>query len=293
MMNREFKGKYSNLIERLDFHVNKEYDRFSMDRIMALFKLRDFLSISLSRQEFVEPCNSDGKTYRGISLYAAMLHSVDLLIYNFINDESLVVINGRSPVNLTMGVCVSELVESGYNFPNNNKSILEIQNLYVNRNDEMIGSMLLDFSVSTFSAFEYFISKIYYSKVNAETIEAHNRKFHKNIPANLMIDTVLGLIKGDEKLTKAELKDFRDCIDIHRRIRNTVHTLGIYTKKETLKYTIESCSVFLEFNKSVYTDSHQFNILLCEKMTRIYMKVCVLLGVKQIEYVECENTGRI
>lgn len=85
-----------------------------------------------------------------------MLHSVDSLLYNFVNDESLVVLNGREPLRLTMGVCIRGLVENNYKFPRQDNAVREIQDLYSNRNDEVIGSMILDFSVSIFSVLENF-----------------------------------------------------------------------------------------------------------------------------------------
>ncbi|MEQ9859207.1 hypothetical protein ABRP52_20865 [Pectobacterium versatile] len=275
------------VVDVLDLVINKDFDKNSMQRIMGLYKLRDIVMGYLEEQECLTPPPEDGKIYKQNSIYSSLLHSIDVLIYNFINDESLVVLNGRDPLRLTMAVCVRGLVEDKYKFPRKDNAIKEIQNLYINRNDEIIGSMFLDFSVAIFSAFEVFLSEIYYIKSKKEKIANDEKYFRGNIPARKKITSVLNLcINSVNPITKQDEIKFMECIDVLREIRNTIHTLGIYTKNKEITYTINGMSVYLRKSRPVTTTDHRFDFFLCEEIINIYRKICFSLSVEQIKYID-------
>lgn len=274
-------------VNDLNLLINKDFDENSMLRIMELYKLRDTVMGYLEEQENLTPRPLDGLIYRQHSIYSSLLHSIDLLIYNFMNDESLVVLNGRDPIRLTMSVCVKGLIEEKYNFPRKDNAIKEIQDLYVNRNDEIIGSMILDFSVAIFSALEMFLSDVYYLKEEKEKIAKKTKHYRGNIPAKEKINAVLNLcINAKNPITKQDKIKYIECIDVLREIRNTIHTLGFYTKDKDITYTIDGVSVFLKKSIPVTTDDHRFHFLMCKKVVDIYRKICETLNAEQIKYIE-------
>ncbi|AYM92571.1 MULTISPECIES: hypothetical protein [Serratia] len=277
----------TDIIDNLNLFINRDYDKHSMLRIMELYKLRDCVMFFLEEQEKLSPPPIDGKIYRSHSIYSCVLHSIDLLLYNFMNDESLVVLNGREPLKLTMGVCIKGLAHGKYNFPRRDDAIKEIRDLYINRNNEMIGSMILDFSVATFSALEMFLSEVYYLKAKKEKLAKDKKKYRGNVPANEKINTVLNLcMHATNPIAKEEREKFKKCIDVLRDIRNTIHTLGIYTKDKDVTYTIDGASVYLRKSKPVTTDDHRFNFLMCKEIVSVYRRISDILGTSQISYIE-------
>ncbi|MBC5791245.1 hypothetical protein [Providencia sp. JUb39] len=276
----------TDIIENLNLSFSKDFDKNSMLRIIELYKLRDLVMGYLEEQESIIPPPKDDKIYRQHSIYTSLLHSIDLLIYNFVNDESLVVLH-REPVKLTMGVCTKGLFKEGYSFPRQDRGLKEIQNLYVNRNDEMIGSMFLDFSTAIFSAFEMFISDVYYLKESKEKIANSENYYHKNIPAKNKIDSVLKLCQKTEKpISKEDKIKFLECINVLREMRNTIHTLGYYTKDNDITYSINEMTVFLKKSHPVTTSDHRFHFLICRDILEIYRKICNILNVEQIKYID-------
>lgn len=277
------------IIDKLDFFISQDYDKNSMLRIIALYKLRDHFMGYLEEQETFNPPPADGKVYRNNSIYTSILHSIDLLIYNFMNDESMVVLNGREAIKLTMAVCVKGLSEEKYTFPRHDNVIKEISNLYINRNDEIIGSMFLDFTVSIFSALEMFLSDVYYLKATKARISKDTKHFRGNIPAKEKINTVLNLcVNAADPITKNDKAAFMKTIDVLREMRNTIHTLGIYTKNKDITYTIEGMTVYLRKNKPVTTSDYRFQLMMCKEIIDIYRKICLVLNAAQIKYIELD-----
>lgn len=277
------------IIDGLDLAVDRDYDKNSMLRIMELYKLRDIMMQYLEEQEVITPPPKNDKVYKQHSIYSCVLHSVDSLLYNFVNDESLVVLNGREPLRLTMGVCIRGLVENNYKFPRQDNAIREIQDLYSNRNDEIIGGMILDFSVSIFSALEMFFSDLYYLKEEKEKVAKDEKRFRGNIPAKEKIISVLNLcMSAADPIEKQDKLKFSECVDVLREIRNTIHTLGVYTKNKEITYTVGGATVCLRKSKSVTTDDHRFHFLMCKEVVDIYRRACVVLSVGQLKYIELD-----
>lgn len=275
------------IIDGLDLAVDRDYDKNAMLRIMELYKLRDIMMQYLEEQEVITPPPKNNKCYKQNSIYSCVLHSVDSLLYNFVNDESLVVLNGREPLRLTMGVCIRGLVENNYKFPRQDNAVREIQDLYSNRNDEVIGSMILDFSVSIFSVLENFFSDLYYLKEKKEKVAKDEKRYRGNIPAREKIISVLNLcMSAADPIDKKDKLKFSECVDVLREIRNTIHTLGVYTKNKEITYTVGGATVYLRKSRSVTADDHRFHFLMCKEVVDIYRMACVVLNVGQLKYIE-------
>lgn len=271
----------------LDLALSQDYDKNSMLRIMELYKLRDTMMRHLEEQEVVGSPPDDNKLYQQRSIYSVMLHSIDSLLYNFMNDESMQVVNGRELLRLTMGVCVKSLAESNYKFPRKDKAVCEIQDLYQNRNDEIIAGMFLDFAVATFSAFEIFMSDIYSLRESEDKIAKNKKRFGEYIPAKVKIESVFKLCeRAANPIEKSNIINFSERIDVLREIRNTIHMLGLYTKDKNITCTIKGATVWLEKSKPVTVDDFRFYFYMCEEVVDIYRGVCSALEVDQLSYIE-------
>jgi len=277
------------IVEKLNFFISRDYDKNSMLRIIELYKLRDHVMGYLEEQEGLNPPPENGKVYWNNSIYTTILHSIDVLIYNFMNDESMVVLNGREAIKLTMAVCVKGLSEEKYTFPRHDKVINEISDLYINRNDEIIGSMFLDFTVSLFSALEKFLSDVYYLKAKKEKIAKDKKRYRGNVPAKEKINSVLNLcVDAAVPITRNDKSTFMEAIDVLREMRNTIHTLGIYTKDKDITYTIKGMTVYLRKNKPTRTSDYRFQFMMCMEIIDIYRKICVALNADQVKYIELD-----
>lgn len=275
------------IAEILDLALSQSYDKNSMLRIMELYRLRDTMMRHLEEQEAVVPPPTDNRSYQQRSIYSAVLHSVDALLYNFMNDESMQVLNGRELLKLTMSVCIKSLGESNYTFPRRDRVIHEIQNLYQNRNDEIIAGMFLDFAVSIFSAIEIFLSDIYYLKERKDKIIKDERRFRGYIPAKVKIDSVLKLCEHAVKpIESVVINNFVERFDVLREIRNTIHMLGIYSKEKEISYTVNGATVWLRKSKPVTVDDYRFYFYMCEKVVDSYREICSALEVDQVSYIE-------
>ncbi|MDV5225993.1 hypothetical protein RZ760_008560 [Providencia rettgeri] len=281
----ELKEKHSDLLDQIDLVVERDYDVNSLERIKSLFKLRDFLEYEINKNLIVIEHNED-ILYRVTSIHQLMLHHVDLLLYNFINDESLVILKNRGTVRLTSAIMVAKLAEDGYTFPIGDHNVKKIQELYISRNDEMIGSMLLDFSTGVFSSFEVSIQKLFNKKVLKKIIKSLKLRYHNFIPVSIQINEVFNIPSIKNNLSCDDLEDYRNCIKIARLIRNTVHTLGVYKGRKMELYQIDGSSVTLKAGKGPITDNYCFYFSLCKKLVSIYCHLCELASMELLELEE-------
>jgi hypothetical protein len=287
-LNSNLDEKYQSLVGRINLKIVREYDENALNRIAELYKLRDFLHLNLN--SYIEKESPpDRKDYLIDSIHASMMHHVDLLLYNFMNDESLVVLDNRGTIPLTLSMCMIRLNEDRYDFPVHDATIKTMEDLYINRNDEMIGSMFLDFASSIFSSFEVNMRKVYVGRVSKKQQKENDFRYKKFIPANVVIQDVLSLVRKNGALGEDVLADYKYCIKVCREIRNTIHTLGFYSNSNELEYEIDNCKIYLRPQKPVYADDFGFYMKLCKKIVLIYLEICKVLDVKVIGFKEYVN----
>ncbi|MFZ2726352.1 MAG: hypothetical protein WAX77_08890 [Methylococcaceae bacterium] len=122
---------------------------------------------------------------KGSNFYNSISCIIDLLLFFFINDEISACLKGRGPMNdLFTEILIGNYKKEDEKFLAN--AHRDIQDLFQWRTDFVIGSNFLDFTVSTFSAFEYWVSKIYDKLKSESTKDSSKVERLKKILINII-----------------------------------------------------------------------------------------------------------
>jgi len=177
------------------------------------------------------------------------------------------------------------------------QSFGSLQDLFVNRYDQTVGSHILDFSISMFSSFETWITKIsesYKDEMtkkytlsrlkkcqkhlddyeNAKTEEEETKYFKRlrSVPGNYLsfpdkFNFVMG--KSKENNYPRELKEDKELVDFLRVSRNSVHNGGIH-KGSDVELTHNGVTHRLQQNKPMYHEDYNYLIDLYAEVIDIY-----------------------
>lgn len=242
--------------------INNSFDKNNIDRIKALMKVKEFaLQYHLGLSNF-------------FSTFSAI---VDIPLSYLINDE-LTNVSNRFNLEKLLSECkLNEDVDITC-------SVMDMKDLFVNRADQIIGSLLLDFNVSAFSSFEFHMCEVYdFIKPHFETKNAKKKKLIKLINKynenndDKILDEIMGscsnYVSSAEKiqfvLSKVEkgyskYKTYKQdlvLIDFLSKRRNTIHNCGIH-KGKTQEWKYKNKIYKLEFNKGYFSENYSEDIML-------------------------------
>lgn len=177
------------------------------------------------------------------------------------------------------------------------QSFNSLQDLFVNRYDQTVGSHILDFNVSMFSSFEHWITKLaenYESEMtekytvsrlkkcqkhldayeNASTKEEKEKHLKKlrTVPGNYLsfpdkFNFVMS--KVDNENYRREQKKDKELIEFLRTSRNTVHNGGFHKGKD-IEYIHGEVIHRLQKNKPMYHKDYNDLIELYAEVIEIY-----------------------
>ena len=177
------------------------------------------------------------------------------------------------------------------------QSLNSLQDLFVNRYDQTVGSHILDFNISMFSSFEHWITKLAENYENEmvekytlsrlkkcqkylEAYECSNTKEDKEkylkklrtVPGNYLsfpdkFNFVLSKI--DDKNYPREKQKDKELIEFLRISRNTIHNGGIHKGKDT-EYIHGDIIHRLQKNKPMYHKDYNDLIKLYAEVIEIY-----------------------
>ncbi|PMX00614.1 hypothetical protein C1X59_13630 [Pseudomonas sp. FW215-R2] len=276
-----------------------EFDKNNKARIYQLIMLKghclfagDMLDLDLGAK--VEP-------KLGHTFFSDMSGAVDVLLYFFMNDEVTNCLPERGPLQELFAELKTE------HFKEEDERLFrmamdDIKDMYGNRVEYMIGSSFLDFTVSSYSVFEFWMGRLYESiketdakrreKKEAfvkEQIGEYNAKTEperQQILKNIMEKSspfMSGKGKVDYIFSKmpSDLDDLdfhKEVVEFYGALRNTVHNLGIHKGHRDYELSLGSGEVTLRIGESHRTSNWSTSIELCYKLVAIYVAAITSLG---------------
>ncbi len=184
------------------------------------------------------------------------------------------------------------------------KTFDSLQDLFVNRYDQTVGSHILDFNISMFSSFEAWITKISesyenemtekytlsrlkkcrehldnYEKAESEEDKEKHFKLLRSVPGNYLsfpdkFNFVMGKVKSNNY--QREIKKDREIIDFLRASRNSVHNGGIH-KGSDIELTYNGVTHRLQKDKPMYHEDYNNLIDLYSEVVDIYDAIITVL----------------
>ncbi|UBM25248.1 hypothetical protein K8374_23315 [Pseudomonas sp. p1(2021b)] len=195
-------------------------------------------------------------------------------------------------------------------------SVSDVRKLLSERINGMVSSLMLDFTVSAFSCFENWISKLYSGyakKLEAEYEESRRAKIVELLARHGEADSedaktkclekILSVRSGyrsfpdkvnalfkmvDKKAYVRDINHDKEVIDFLGACRNTVHNSGVYRGKPR-EVTCNGVTYALQTNKAWYNQSYPQAIALLGELTEIYSALIKSLDDWPVEVVSEED----
>ncbi|EHJ9990566.1 TPA: hypothetical protein NG570_004582 [Vibrio parahaemolyticus] len=268
-----------------------EYDINSKGRIYNLLVLK---GESLIKADFLARCQGikEGENYA--NFYSAMSDQIDLLLSYYINDEITASLDARGGLLDLIEETINDYYEEEH-FKRLEFAKEDLQRLFKCKTDFLVSSSLVDFKVSTYSVFEYYVDKLYeqlisiYPRSNKKEEDlislirkcppdASDEKMYELVDKIKRISFyVSGLEKinyviSKSKLSKEEKKEAREFISFYGSLRNTIHNLGV-NRGKSKSITIKGIDITLDEGACSYTDNHNSTFFACQKLMEIYEKI--------------------
>lgn len=277
-----------------------EFDDHQLDRISHLLLLK---GSCLEHQEQLEKKYSLDNGMQYTSFFLAISDEADALIYNFVNDEAASCFVERGPTERIFDV-ILERNRKREDFPSLWKANEDYQSATYHYRDRYVGRCYLDFTIGTYSAFEFWMSKIYVAlrakepelpskrKIKLkEFIEQYNGTTDETLREQLLekmgkvgggqsgageIDFVFSKINSYKR---PSMKDDRQFIKSYAALRNTVHNMGV--SKAPIDYELkgEDFHITLPSGLSSYKLDHSDSARMCAELARIYAAVINSLNI--------------
>lgn len=234
------------------------------------------------------------------NFFTAISDQIDPLLIYFINDEISASLFERGPL--------IDLIEEAKNdhysdmhFKRLQYAESDLQDLFANRTDYIIGSNFLDFKINTFSAFEKYVEQLYENLVvNKPRSNKKEKKLIElvmqySIGANdqekaSILDKIKKIsfyVSSSEKIEyvlshsgihKEEIDETRAFLNFYRNQRNTIHNLGVH-KGENQSMVLNQIGVVMENGKPSYTENRNSAIYACHTLMDIYESMhCGITG---------------
>ena len=304
-----------NTVEAIGIYCDDlRFDHANKYRIGALLSLKDLCSYyeSLFFREDVLHFQESSREVRILSFFSHVKNILDQSLMFFISSEVSNSVEQR-PLGALQDQLFKEHLYTGSINVNGEKkqltkpsvyaSLNDLKDLFVNRYDTTVGAHLLDFQISIFSAFEYWVSKICNSnnEVN-EAIRKSRLNKYKKIIDQYLGDTenqekyLIRLMKSpgefipfmdhfnfilkkkiDKDVYARDIKTDRLIVEFIKATRNTVHNGGIHNGRD----------ISLAFNGNTHTllngnalknEDHNDMINLCGELINIYGSILSSLG---------------
>lgn len=280
------------------------FDCNQIDRIKNLILLKgECLKLSKIHME----------NYANISsfknFYLSMSDAIDVLLTSQINDELTNTYKNRDPLNsLLDGILIKlETAELREFF---DYAHTDLTDVFTSRTDFLNGSHFLDFSISSYSVFEHWVSTIYASLFDEKSHKdkkiklalKHLAKLHtitdtdeqKKQLENMIsecsffvssaqkIQQVIKLAK--KKNPKIDNVKMLEKIMFYGALRNTIHNLGLHEGK----FSSAVSNIELAPQKPASTSDYSNFIQLCREIVYMYKEIIDSLGIKSSDC--CINT---
>lgn len=261
----------------------------NMGRIKALMELKGYAS---------------NFSFQGITNYFNSFSNViDIPLSYIINDEISNVLH-RGPIIDILhecNKCKNKDIDT---------AVDDMKDLFVNRADFLIGSLLLDFNVNAFSTFEYWMCNAYdkikskypssgkkhkkllskinkYNKFKEDNPDSSSTELLDEIMENCgnyvssmeKIEFVLSKVSKEYESYKTYKEDL-NLIRFFSKVRNTIHTAGYNKTDKSHQIEVDGNIYYLRSGEGFTSESHADSILLWKKIVHTYTYVFVFIGEK-------------
>jgi hypothetical protein len=231
------------------------------------------------------------------SFFVSIVGAIDCLMFLLINDEATDCLDERGPIRDLLESIEHDARVNGLSQSSIRAAAEDMAALFRSRTRYVVGSAYLDFVVSTFSAFEMFMAKVYeplrhqqpssgsrLKKLRA-LIESYNAAADEDkesallriskiksdyLSAREMIDFVLS--RQPKKSTRDRRKD-RDTVAFYANTRNSIHNLGKSGAKEDFVYEADGLDLAHAAGGALSTSDRSDIVRLCSELVDIYSDV--------------------
>ena len=194
----------------------------------------------------------------------------------------------------------------------------EIHDIFVNKINSITGSYFVDFTVSTFSAFEKWMCKIYPTlreKIPSKETKKKKlisliEKFHKEKDEKKREKVLHDIMdKCGSHVSSAEMIDFvisaakenyernvdsdKNIVRFYGARRNTIHNFGVHRRESLKPITLKGKVLSLEEGHGAFTEDYRAIVDHCEELVDIYTAVVESLRIpKWTLYFESHSNVR-
>ncbi|TQK03495.1 hypothetical protein [Herbaspirillum sp. SJZ107] len=286
--------------------MQNKFDENNCAVISALLEIKDecyFFEKRILGEDFYNTnCNKfDFLYYR--SIYSSFRDVCDLPLFFLINEE-ISNAGGRDALRSV----ISQALESKsaasstepsepLNPPRSARHFQDLEYLFVYQYNEVLASLILDFTVSAFSTFEFWINRLYehicvdYQVALIDRrIEKISKEFQKyakspdeeklakatqkmlSQPGRFVSfpDKLNGILKSiDQEIYPRNIAEDREIVDFISKLRNTVHNLGIH-RGPSISIIVGGAQHILLENKPKQSGTWIDHLKLISQLVEIY-----------------------
>jgi hypothetical protein len=240
------------------------------------------------------------------SFFSAMSDAINCMLLYLLNEEVSAFHDNRYPLDKIVRNAMSLDVRSGEN-EYWKRAYQDVQELFRDRINHITGSYFLDFTVSSYSVFEYWMCKFYddvrvrYPSKNTKKKRLCSliQKFNRSEDADreIILDEIMrrcgSFVSGSEKITfiishlsskypRNPSDDINTVLNYAAR-RHTVHNLGVHIHDSLQPIERNGKRLELEKNKAALLNDYTLLIDQCEQLVEIYEAAVKDLEITRVE----------
>lgn len=231
------------------------------------------------------------------SFFASIAGAVDCLMFLLINDEANDCLEERGPIRDLLASIEHDAQVNGLPHSSIRAAVEDMAPLFRDRTSYVVGSAYLDFVVSTFSAFEMFMARVYeqlrcqqassdsrleqlkklianYNAASDEEKESALLRISKiksdYVSGREMIDFVLS---RQPKQSERDRRKDRSTVAFYANARNSIHNLGKSRAKEDFRYDADGLDLTHAAGCALSTSDRSHIVYLCSELVDIYSEV--------------------
>lgn len=269
----------------------EKFDKYQKDRILNLILLKNYCIKRDNALRFAYQFDGEAASF-----FMAIVGAVDCLLFAQINEEATACLEKGGAIGDLIVSVVEDAKNAGISDDRIKLAVDDMERLFRDRGEYVRGSLYLDFIVGTYSAFEFYMAKIYdqiriehpssnsklqklkklIEKYNTAEGEDKDRLLNDIADVNTYlsgrekIDFVLSKLPKNE--SRAGL-DYLSTVSFYSRARNSIHNLGFSSAASDVKYSIEERELTHNAGEALFTEDRSDIVRLCKKLVEIYNDV--------------------
>jgi len=269
----------------------QEFDRNQKDRILTLLQLKTKCLVQDDALRTAFDFRSPSSSF-----FTAIAGAVDCLLFAQINEEATACLEDGGPIGELLASIFNDAHEKQIPLESVIPAMQDMESLFHDRGDFVLGSIYLDFIVSTYSAFEMYMELIYDElrlvypssgrrlKLLRSLIAKYNKAQDENKGDILgCIAKVSDYVSGREKiefvLSKLPKESQRDrtkdltTVRFYSNTRNSIHKLGLSSSRDNFLYSLDGRELSHDSGAPLLTEDRSDVVRLCRELVDIYSDV--------------------